>query len=158
MLRAINKPNNPKRNIPWVCVALKGMVLVWFWDPPPKGLGSTATSQRNVCADFFITLSLFSSDVPDVDISGRLCTRLFWKSTIKVVVVFTRVVGTLRVVWKHYSSTFCFYYTTWRLRVQITTKMSANMRASSGTGLTGFYQLTVSPKVSVFFVQTKQAI
>ena len=29
---------------------------------------------------------------------------------------------------------------------------------SSGTGLTGFYQLTVSPKVCVFFEQTEQAI
>ena len=29
---------------------------------------------------------------------------------------------------------------------------------SSGTGLTGFYQLAVSLKVYVFFVQTKQAI
>ena len=29
---------------------------------------------------------------------------------------------------------------------------------SSGTGLTSFYQLTVSPKICVFFVQTEQGI
>ena len=29
---------------------------------------------------------------------------------------------------------------------------------SSGTSLTGFYQLTVSPKVRVFFKRTEQAI
>ena len=59
------------------------------------------------------------------------------------------------------------YYTTSRFRVfafssankndQNETKYESVLH-SSGTGLTDFYQLTVSPKVCVFFVETEQAI